>query len=80
MARRPRPRVPHRLTSEKGGGAGCTDSTADPLLTHVMPLEPGVGHLNRIIGDRTRTVDSELVMRLVIDLENHPAHHGSRQP
>jgi hypothetical protein len=34
----------------------------------------------RIIGDRTRTVDGELVMRLVIDLENHPAHYGSRQP
>ncbi|MFI9345703.1 hypothetical protein ACIG0D_31230 [Streptomyces sp. NPDC052773] len=45
-----------------------------------MPLEPGVRHHNRIIGDRTRTVDGELVMRLVIDLENHPAHHGSRQP
>ncbi|MEV5342012.1 hypothetical protein AB0K93_26530, partial [Streptomyces sp. NPDC052676] len=56
-----------------------TDSTADPLLTHVMALEPGVRHLNRIIGDRTRTVDGELVMRLVIDLENGPAHHGGRQ-
>ncbi|KUN90519.1 alcohol dehydrogenase catalytic domain-containing protein [Streptomyces caeruleatus] len=44
------------------------DGSADPLLTHVMPLEPGVRHLNRIIGDRTRTVDGELVLRLVIDL------------
>lgn len=49
------------------------DGTADPLLTHVMPLEPGVRHLNRIIGGRTRTVEGELVLRLVIDLENGPA-------
>lgn len=52
------------------------DSTADGLLTHVLPLEPGVRHLNRIIRDRTRTVDGELVVRLVIDLENGPAGQG----
>ncbi|MGW2722724.1 alcohol dehydrogenase catalytic domain-containing protein [Streptomyces sp. NPDC001492] len=54
------------------------DSTADPLLTHVMALDPGVRHLNRIINDRTRTVDGELVIRLVIDLGNSPAPHGGR--
>ncbi|MFJ8537693.1 hypothetical protein [Streptomyces sp. NPDC093591] len=53
-----------------------TDSTAGPLLTHVMALEPGVHHLNRIIGDRTRTVDGELVVRLVIDLGNTRVRRG----
>ncbi|MFD4656447.1 alcohol dehydrogenase catalytic domain-containing protein [Kitasatospora sp. NPDC058444] len=57
-----------------------TDGTADPLLTHVLELEPGVRHLNRIIGDRTRTVDGELVVRLVIDLGNGPAHPGAGRP
>ena len=54
-----------------------TDTTADPLLTHVLPLEPGVDHLNRIIGDRTRLVDDELVIRLVIDLGNDATHQGA---
>ncbi|NNN30936.1 hypothetical protein HLK59_11250 [Streptomyces sp. S3(2020)] len=57
-----------------------TDTTADPLLTHVLPLEPGVRHLDQIIGDRTRVIDGELVMRLVIDLGNVPAHRGDRLP
>ena len=38
-----------------------------------MDPEPGVHHLNRIIGDRTRTVAGELVMRLVIALGDTPA-------
>ncbi|MEU6375039.1 alcohol dehydrogenase catalytic domain-containing protein [Streptomyces sp. NPDC046909] len=57
-----------------------TDDTADPLLTHVLPLEPGLHHLNRIIGDRTRTVAGELVIRLVIDLGNAPVPHSGEQP
>ncbi|MES5823338.1 alcohol dehydrogenase catalytic domain-containing protein [Streptomyces sp. RG80] len=56
------------------------DSSVDPLLTHVMDLEPGVRHLNRIIGDRTRTVDGELVVRLVIDLGNGPSPRPTQLP
>ncbi|MHC5903697.1 hypothetical protein ACVNF4_07255 [Streptomyces sp. S6] len=51
-----------------GARAGAPRAARDPLLTHVLTLEPGVRHLNHIIGDRTRTVAGELVIRLVIDL------------
>jgi hypothetical protein len=41
----------------------------DALLTHTVGIEESIHYLDTIITTRTRVVDGELILRLVVDMD-----------
>jgi hypothetical protein len=47
------------------------ENSIDRLLTHRRGIDEGTALMNTICEQRTRVVDGELVIRLVVDLNSH---------